>query len=504
MALDESTKEGPSCDSRPRSPPGLQRPVVAAGEAGKELCQDQVDVICKDMIHRTDEMLQEKVDKMWTSAADQLKMLDLQQEQSNSSLEAELRTCNEKVKSLEVDKQEMQKSVAMLQEQLANLTAHLYGQQRCGWPNPGQMMMPGSPMMMAGMMGPFATAPSGYPSPPPFQMTPFDEASERSTTAPSSPLPPRLQSAPQSQPQTPSRGPFAPPSIAAPPPPPGLGAPPLPFAPPPPGLGGGCSILDMLAAKPLAPISLSAAIDAMDAKAGTVAPKSPPATMKEPRQYEHRPPLLQEVPKAQSSGNDAHSEALKFLQTHKDTPDIDYDTMGANYARGGRFGSPCSPSFGPSAAPRVGTLNLTPKRTPRLSQGRGTPLGMRSPSLTASPYVILESGGTEFGFTIRKADDCSLGLDVTHTDDINFLLVTGVKSGGAMEAWNKLCVGGPAAGKAVMPGDKIVKVNVATTPLEMLSECRDKKLLKFRIQRGEVDEDFEMIGLGDPAHHGDK
>lgn len=216
--------------------------------------------------------------------------------------------------------------------------------------------------------------------------------------------------------------------------------------------------------------------------------------------------LLQEkAPKAQSLGNDAHSEALKFLAKHQDTPDIDYNAMGADYARGGRFGSPCSPGFGPSAAPRVGTLNLTPKRTPRLSN-RGTPLGMRSPSLTASPYVILESGGTEFGFTIRKADDCSLGLDVTHTDDANFLLVTGVKSGGAMEAWNKLCVGGPAAGKAVMPGDKIVKVNLATIPTEMLQECRDKKLLKFRIQRGEVEDDFDMVSLpslGDPAHRGE-
>lgn len=285
--------------------------------------------------------------------------------------------------------------------------------------------------------------------------------------------------------------------------------PPLPFGPPPPGLGGGPSLFDILAAKPLAPpISLSAAIDATDVKSRTVAPKSPPATMKETRPRADTCPaapsdrvLQEKVPKAQSSGNDAHNEALKFLKKHQDTPDA-YEMM-TDFARGGRFGSPCSPSFGPSAAPRVGTLNLTPKRTPRLSN-RGTPLGMRSPSLTASPYVILESGGTEFGFTIRKADDCSLGLDVTHTDDANFLLVTGVKSGGAMEAWNKLCVGGPAAGKAVMPGDKIVKVNLAATPPEMLQECRDKKLLKFRIQRGEVDEDFEMVSLGDPAHRGEK
>lgn len=129
---------------------------------------------------------------------------------------------------------------------------------------------------------------------------------------------------------------------------------------------------------------------------------------------------------------------------------------------------------------------------------------MKSPSLTASPYVILESGGTEFGFTIRKADDCSLGLDVTHTDQANHLLVNGVKSGGAMEAWNKLCVGGPAAGKAVMPGDKIVKVNLMTTPEAMLRECRDVKLLKFRIQRGEVDDDLEMVSLGDAALRGEK
>jgi len=140
-------------------------------------------------------------------------------------------------------------------------------------------------------------------------------------------------------------------------------------------------------------------------------------------------------------------------------------------------------------------LNLTPKRTPQKSQfGRLTP-GMKSPAINASPFVICESGGSIFGFTIRKADDCCLGLDVNHGEVDKYLEVTGIKPGGAMQAWNKQCAGGPAAGKAVMPGDRIVKVNNHTTPKEMLQECRDQKLLKFMVQRGEVDDEFDALNF---------
>jgi hypothetical protein len=208
-----------------------------------------------------------------------------------------------------------------------------------------------------------------------------------------------------------------------------------------------------------ATISLSAAIEAEEAK-----------------------PAQQQ--KAQKTTEELHKEALQFMQRHRSDGD---DTKDCSFMSPAR-----------SLTPKCSTLNLTPKRTPRMSPGRLTP-GMKSPSVCASPFVICESGGTIFGFTLRKADNCSLGLDVEHTDGGNFLEVTGVKPGGAMNAWNKLCVGGPSAGKAVGPGDRIVKVNNATTPKEMLQECRDQTLLKFMVQRGEVEDDFEltMTGLQD-------
>lgn len=209
-------------------------------------------------------------------------------------------------------------------------------------------------------------------------------------------------------------------------------------------------------------------------------------------------PVLEE--KAQPTPEEMHREALKFMQSQKDCAGLG-DIAGSD-----RFGSPSpmSPSprvgFSPSRNvlspkyPGMDGLNTTPtKRTPRLSHGRMTP-GMKSPAITASPYVIHESGGTSFGFTIRKADDCSLGLDVNHTDADTCLQVTGIKPGGAMQAWNKQCAG-PAAGKAVVPGDRIVKVNNATTPTEMLRECREQKLLKFVVQRGDCDTGFDPLSL---------
>jgi len=206
------------------------------------------------------------------------------------------------------------------------------------------------------------------------------------------------------------------------------------------------------------------------------------------------------------SSEDVHSQALKMMmRDQKDDDD-------ARDARSTRFQSPCPLSPQPRGTPsrmlppyplspgpleavpsRTLGLNITPKRTPK-SHGKMIP-GMKSPAINASPFVICESGGTIFGFTIRKADDCALGLDLSPNDTDRYLEVTAVKPGGAMQAWNKQCVGGPAAGKAVMPGDRIVKVNSATTPNEMLQECREQKLLKFMVQRGEVDDEFDTVSM---------
>lgn len=134
-------------------------------------------------------------------------------------------------------------------------------------------------------------------------------------------------------------------------------------------------------------------------------------------------------------------------------------------------------------------MSLTPKRTPKLAPG------MRSPSITASPFVLCESGGTIFGFTLRRASDCEIGIKAERSSMENALIVTNILAGGAIEAWNKQCSGGPAAGKAVMPGDKIVKVNGVTEADEMWSQCTDKNVWSYRfmIVRGNVDADMDPL-----------
>jgi len=123
-------------------------------------------------------------------------------------------------------------------------------------------------------------------------------------------------------------------------------------------------------------------------------------------------------------------------------------------------------------------------------------MGQLTPSkslVPASPYVIFEGGGCVFSFTLRVADGVELGMEVCHLDGGDALHVKGVKPGGAIEAWNKQCVGGPAAGKAVSIGDKIVSVNDFCKPQEMLRECREKKMLRLSVSRGVGDPNCDVM-----------
>lgn len=138
---------------------------------------------------------------------------------------------------------------------------------------------------------------------------------------------------------------------------------------------------------------------------------------------------------------------------------------------------------------------MTPQRTPRTTMGTMTPI--KSPMVPSSPFVICEGGGCVFGFMLRLADGVDLGLDVVHGDTDKALLVMGIRLGGAIEAWNKQCVGGPAAGKAVMPGDRIVGINQAADPVSMLEECRTKQMLRLTVARGEQGDSVAPIWLDD-------
>jgi len=89
-----------------------------------------------------------------------------------------------------------------------------------------------------------------------------------------------------------------------------------------------------------------------------------------------------------------------------------------------------------------------------------------------------------FSFTIRKADNTDLGLDVSSSATQRGLLVEAILPGGAAEAWNRQQDPGRGS-RELCPGDTILQVNSAQGPEEMLMECRNKMLLKLTVQRGE-------------------
>lgn len=141
----------------------------------------------------------------------------------------------------------------------------------------------------------------------------------------------------------------------------------------------------------------------------------------------------------------------------------------------------------PARTPPCSPLTQTPKRPSRPMMGSLTPMKspMRSPMVQQSPFIFCEGGGCVFGFTLRRADGVELGLDFELQDSGDALVITGIKPAGAIEAWNRQCAGGPAAGKAVMVGDKIVDVNSKTDQFSMALECQNSQMLRITILRGD-------------------
>lgn len=133
-----------------------------------------------------------------------------------------------------------------------------------------------------------------------------------------------------------------------------------------------------------------------------------------------------------------------------------------------------------------------------LSLASSLPLG---PMLEASlPYR--ELGGVAsfvFSFTLRKADETDLGLNISFDDAKQVLRVEGVRVGGAVEAWNRQCAGGACPEKAVMPGDRIVGVNSLKGDADkMLEECAQRQLLRLTVVRGECIPEAPAC-IGSPA-----
>lgn len=139
--------------------------------------------------------------------------------------------------------------------------------------------------------------------------------------------------------------------------------------------------------------------------------------------------------------------------------------------------------YTPSASPRGGDVAETcVNPSPQL------PLLPTEPSLpkssaggAAGPAVVQDSLCVPtFTFVLRRADNVPLGLDVRADPNETCLLVEGVRTGGAIEAWNKQCAGDK---REIRTGDKIIKVNAAEGAEAMRSECVHKHVLKIAVMR---------------------
>lgn len=233
------------------------------------------------------------------------------------------------------------------------------------------------------------------------------------------------------------------------------------------------------------------------------------------------PPGLEEDDQPKSPKATSRTESWVFKspklkpteapQIHPQTPGLSWPgssmrkrAMSDPFGDGGLRSPPDDAPSTPQRVARVSLLgSLTPMKTTSMSPMRQSSLMMspmkspmmKSPAVPASPFVICEGGGVIFGFQLRRADGVALGIDyqlVSTPEQVDAIIVTGIQPGSAIEAWNKQCAGGPAAGKAVHRGDKIVSVNCRTEALDMIPELESRTLVKLLISRD--DHDWKLGG----------
>eukprot|EP00930_Biecheleria_cincta_P063693 TRINITY_DN49228_c0_g1_i1.p1 TRINITY_DN49228_c0_g1~~TRINITY_DN49228_c0_g1_i1.p1 ORF type:complete len:416 (+),score=84.47 TRINITY_DN49228_c0_g1_i1:54-1250(+) len=89
---------------------------------------------------------------------------------------------------------------------------------------------------------------------------------------------------------------------------------------------------------------------------------------------------------------------------------------------------------------------------------------------------------TRFNFTIRKADDSDMGLCVSHVNFQPPVIIDTILPGGAVDSWNKLCVGDRAS-RAVMQGDHLLSANGITDVMGILEEMMTQRLLRVEVWR---------------------
>jgi len=182
----------------------------------------------------------------------------------------------------------------------------------------------------------------------------------------------------------------------------------------------------------------------------------------------------------------ANSSSASAASTLQDSPQTEFSAPG--FSAGSFPPLPTVPDFPFPQTPAAPTPTPSPATPLSLAEALNSETASPSVQVSLVGSVPLPSQGQRiFSFTLRKADGTDLGLNVSHHEDDKALRVEGVRPEGAVEAWNRQCVGSTASDKAVCPGDRIVSINgVVNDPTKMLEECRDKQLLKITVTRGEA------------------
>jgi hypothetical protein len=99
---------------------------------------------------------------------------------------------------------------------------------------------------------------------------------------------------------------------------------------------------------------------------------------------------------------------------------------------------------------------------------------------TPSTTTLGSPGDSHIALTLRRVDGEPLGLEVRPDFEYSCLLVERIQPGTVVEAWNRQCSGEP---REIMPGDRVVSVNGATTPEDMRKQFGQKLLLKLKLVR---------------------
>jgi hypothetical protein len=107
------------------------------------------------------------------------------------------------------------------------------------------------------------------------------------------------------------------------------------------------------------------------------------------------------------------------------------------------------------------------------------PPSLRTPSLRTREEEV--AGPSKFSITLELTG-AGLGLKVDWEDDTT-LFVESIRSGGAVEEWNRLQ--GAGSKTQVHEGDRLISVNGVTgDPKVMLEQCRGKGRIQVIVERG--------------------